>query len=135
LQLVEVTSCDDEGIETQKGNNYLRCTKKKGPCSQPFVREGDVSQQVSAAVSRVALPHDWIEWMQAELDSEIKVEHAAAEGDRKTVRHKLTENEHKQRRINTALAEGALELDEFREVNTTLVQEKTSLKEQLAAME
>ena len=73
--------------------------------------------------------------MQAELDSEIKVEHAAAEGDRKTVRHKLTENEHKQRRINTALAEGALELDEFREVKTTLVQEKTSLKEQLAAME
>ena len=122
-------------IETQKGNNYLRCTKKKGPCLQPFVREDDVSQQVSAALTRVALPHDWIESMRAELAAEIQVEHAAAESDRKTVRQKLTENDHKQRRINNALAEGALELDEFREVKTKLVREKTTLKEQLAAME
>ena len=122
-------------IETQKGNNYLRCTKKKGPCSQPFVREDDVSKQVSAALSRVALPNESIEWMRAELAAEISTEHAAAEGDRKTVRHRLAENDQKQRRINNALAEGALELDEFREVKTTLVREKTSLKEQLVAME
>ncbi len=25
--------------ETQKGHNYLRCTKRKGPCSQKYVRE------------------------------------------------------------------------------------------------
>jgi site-specific DNA recombinase len=32
--------------ETQKGHNYLRCTKKGGrPCSQPYVREEEISRQ------------------------------------------------------------------------------------------
>ena len=36
--------------ETQKGHNYLRCTKRvKKDCSQPYVREESVAGQIAAA--------------------------------------------------------------------------------------
>lgn len=122
-------------IETQKGNIYLRCTKKKGPCSQPFVREEEVTQQVTDTLARLVLPQGLIDETNALLTGEIGAERANREEDRKNIRQKVAENEAKQRRINHALAEGALELDEFREIKTGLVQEKTVLKEQVAAAE
>lgn len=33
--------------ETQKGRNYLHCTKRKSPCSEPYVREEEVEKQIS----------------------------------------------------------------------------------------
>lgn len=42
--------------ETQKGHNYLHCTKKKVPCSEPFVREEEVDRQVRAELGRLAPP-------------------------------------------------------------------------------
>jgi len=32
--------------ETQKGHNYYRCTKKKLPCSQKYVREESLNEQI-----------------------------------------------------------------------------------------
>jgi site-specific DNA recombinase len=41
--------------ETQKGHNYLRCTKRVGPCTQKYVREDIVSTQIDAFIAQVAL--------------------------------------------------------------------------------
>ncbi|KAF0151240.1 MAG: Resolvase protein, partial [Elusimicrobia bacterium] len=43
--------------ETQKGHNYLHCTKRKQPCSEPFVREEEVDRQVRRDLLKgVSLP-------------------------------------------------------------------------------
>jgi site-specific DNA recombinase len=42
-------------IETQKGHNYLRCTKRVKPCTQKCVREEAMVLQVDRAITRVAL--------------------------------------------------------------------------------
>jgi len=42
--------------ETQKGHNYLRCTKKKGPCAEPFLREEEMDRQVRELLKGVSLP-------------------------------------------------------------------------------
>jgi site-specific DNA recombinase len=42
-------------IETQKGHNYLRCTKRVKPCTQKCVREEAMAIQVDHQISRVAL--------------------------------------------------------------------------------
>ena len=42
--------------ETQKGHNYLHCTKRKRPCSEPFVREEEVDKQVRDLLKGVSLP-------------------------------------------------------------------------------
>ena len=41
--------------ETQKGHNYLRCTKRVRVCHQRFVREEVVSEQIDKVLARVAL--------------------------------------------------------------------------------
>jgi site-specific DNA recombinase len=41
--------------ETQKGHNYLRCTKRIVPCTQKYVREEIIATQVDKAIERVAL--------------------------------------------------------------------------------
>jgi hypothetical protein len=46
-------------METQKGHNYLRCTKRvKKDCSQPYVREENMTTQIAAALTSVSLPDD-----------------------------------------------------------------------------
>ena len=41
--------------ETQKGHNYLRCTKRIVPCTQKYVREEAIATQVDREINRVAL--------------------------------------------------------------------------------
>ena len=41
--------------ETQKGHNYLRCTKRVSFCTQKYVREEAIAMQVDRSIERVAL--------------------------------------------------------------------------------
>src|SRR3989338_10118774 len=45
--------------ETQKGHNYYRCTKKKVPCSQKYVREEILTEQISDIIQKVSLSDRW----------------------------------------------------------------------------
>ncbi|MFH1413201.1 MAG: recombinase family protein [bacterium] len=45
--------------ETQKGHNYLRCTKRKTACDQRYVREEEVNKQITSAIQKVSLPAGW----------------------------------------------------------------------------
>ena len=42
--------------ETHKGHNYYRCTKKKIPCSQKYVREENLNEQISSILQKVSCP-------------------------------------------------------------------------------
>src|SRR5262249_16390451 len=53
--------------ERQKGHHYYRCTKKIGPCSQPYIREEDLTIQVREAVQKVSLSSAWAEEMLGEI--------------------------------------------------------------------
>jgi site-specific DNA recombinase len=56
--------------ETQKGHNYLRCTKRVIPCTQKYVREDQIAPQVDQEIGRVALEALLADTMIAELQSE-----------------------------------------------------------------
>ena len=43
--------------ETQKGHNYLRCTKRKNPCTQKYVREEIITSQIARKKSKKFLCH------------------------------------------------------------------------------
>ena len=60
--------------ETQKGHNYYRCTKKRGKCSQPYIREELLVKQVSNLIQKVSLPLSWADKMINELDKEKEQE-------------------------------------------------------------
>ena len=56
--------------ETKKGHNYYRCTKKKIPCSQKYVREESLTEQISNILQKASLPDNWKDKMITELDKE-----------------------------------------------------------------
>ncbi|PIZ55429.1 hypothetical protein COY24_00485, partial [Candidatus Uhrbacteria bacterium CG_4_10_14_0_2_um_filter_41_21] len=45
--------------ETQKGHNYLRCTKRKNPCSQRYAREDAITSQIKKEIKKVSLSAAW----------------------------------------------------------------------------
>ena len=51
--------------ETQKGHNYLRCTKRKNPCEQKYTREEIITSEIQKEIKKVSLPDDWASWMLA----------------------------------------------------------------------
>src|SRR5450432_259205 len=57
--------------ETQKGHNYLRCTKRvKKDCSQKYLREDAFAAQLGRYVQKLALPEPLADWMIGELEQE-----------------------------------------------------------------
>ncbi len=63
---------------------YYRCTKKLKPCSQGYVTEEQVEEQVRKIIEKVALPNawakDWYKWL---AEDEIKEQQLAKENIQK----------------------------------------------------
>lgn len=56
--------------EIQKGHHYYRCTKKKQPCNEKYLREENLVEQIKTIIQKVSLPDDWANNMLAEIDKE-----------------------------------------------------------------
>ena len=63
-----------------KGNGgryrYYRCTKKKGKCEQPYLREDLLVLQLKEQLQKISLPDDWTDYMLRKTDewnNEVKV--------------------------------------------------------------
>jgi len=54
--------------ETQKGHHYYRCTKKRGACSQKYLREEALTEQINDVIKEVSLPPSWADSMLAKLE-------------------------------------------------------------------
>src|SRR3989344_4443867 len=56
--------------ETQKGQNYYRCTKKKQTCNEKYLREEKLVEQMKSVIQKVSLSDDWAQNMLAEIEKE-----------------------------------------------------------------
>src|ERR1051326_4927217 len=99
--------------ETQKGFNYLRCTKKRGPCSQPYLREERVSQEIHAAIRRLVLPLLWLDWMDEELDRHEEQLHTTLQDELNRLHMEINEIEAKLSRLASAYLADALTIEEY----------------------
>ena len=127
-------SCAECGMgitaEKQKGHIYYRCTKKRGGCSQPYVREEELNRQLSQLLQKFSLKPDWAAGMRKMLEKD-KAE--AAQSTTTFVRE-AREKIHAIQTKLQRLLDGYLEQDIEREVYLTekakLLSEKKSLEEQ-----
>jgi hypothetical protein len=118
-------------MEIQKGHHYLRCTKKRGPCSQPFVREEKVATQVDSCLQLVALPSEWLEILNTRFkEEETTIAHARHEYEA-ALQRKCTDADERLERLTDAYLEKALTLHEFRPAKEKLVQEKAGIQEDI----
>ena len=121
--------------ETQKGHNYLRCTKRKNPCLQKYVREEIITSQIAESIKKVSLPLDWANWMIVENEKDRQSENQSSEIFSQKTKDEISLSDSKIEKLMTAYLENALSLEEYRDAKSALVNQKQLLKEKLSDFE
>jgi site-specific DNA recombinase len=121
--------------EQQKGHNYLRCTKRKNPCNQKYVREEIITSQIQKEIKKVSLPLDWANLMIEENRKDQSSEIQSSEIFSQKTKDEISLLDSKIEKLMNAYLENALSLEEYRESKNKLVSSKQLLKEKLSAFE
>jgi site-specific DNA recombinase len=121
--------------ETQKGHNYLHCTKRRQPCSQRFVREEVVQNYIGTAIQQLAVPSVDADWIISKLESERSHDATAREETLKTVRNQLAGITAKLDRLMQAYLDQTLSLDEYRKTKNKVMEEKRVTEDHLIELE
>jgi site-specific DNA recombinase len=122
--------------ETQKGNNYLRCTKRvKKDCSQKYLREDAFSDQIDRYIGKLSLPDGWADWMKGELEKELENDTAAGGVFSEAIRLHLKDADARLERLMEGYLANALSLEEYRVAKAKIIDEKKQKEEELANAE
>ncbi len=119
--------------ETQKGHNYLRCTKRKNPCPSRYMREEEADRQVRELLKGVSLPPA----LAADALDNIKKEKSkaaqAGEEAAQNLRDKLVILTDQLGKLLDMVLQGALTRPEYASKKAQLVDEKMEIENKLAA--
>ena len=121
--------------EQQKGHNYLRCTKRKNPCEQKYVREELITSQIQNEIKKVSLPLDWLSWMIEENKKDQSSEIQSSTLFVDSAKADISLLDSKIEKLMNAYLENALSLEEYRDAKSALVNQKQLLKAKLSAFE
>ncbi len=121
--------------ETQKGHNYLRCTKRKVACSQKYTREEDITEQIRTEIQKVSLCSAWADNCINELENE-KMETAQAESSfAQKMRDELVGVEDKLNTLLDMVLDNQISQEEYANKKHKLINRKKELRENLTAFE
>ena len=121
--------------ETQKGHNYLRCTKRKNPCSQKYVREELITSQIQEEIKKVSLSSAWVN-ASIEYFEKEKMDIAQAESSfAQKTRDELVQVETKLDRLLDLQLEGSLSQTEYATKKHKLILAKKDFQEKIQSFE
>ncbi len=121
--------------ERQKGHHYYRCTKKKGRCTEPYVREEELVKQVKAALAKVALSDDVFQKMMAEWAKEQETARQPIAPLKAELHKKTVDTQKKIDRLLELHLDGLIERAEYRAKKEILLKKKVELQEELVKVE
>ena len=120
--------------ETQKGHNYLRCTKRKGPCEQKYVREEIITSQIQTELKKYSLSDAVADWLTAETEKDRSKNDSLISDQSKKVTDDISMIDVKLDKLMTAYLENVLTLPEYQNAKNKLVTEKHTLNDKLASL-
>ena len=121
--------------ETQKGHNYYRCTKKREICSQKYVREEILTEQIKSFLQKVSLPSQDTEKVLRELD---KDEQKAKEGSKvivENLKSELVEIETRLDKLLSAYLDEIILTEEYVAQKQKMLDRRVELKEKIHEIE
>lgn len=121
--------------EEKKGHHYYRCTKKRGYCSQKYLREENLVEQLKSAIQKVALKHNWKEKMLKQLDKDSKTENLSDISFAQNLKNKLHFVEEKLDKLLDSHLEGIVDIEEYQKKKAELLNQKLDLKQKLTDFE
>jgi hypothetical protein len=121
--------------ERQKGHHYYRCTKKRGHCTQRYVREEALAAQLRQAVQKVSLSDAWASKMLGQIDEWKTTEAQASASFAQQQKEKLSAIQGKLDRLLDAHLDGVITREEYVGRKERLLNEKAVLAERMAEVE
>jgi hypothetical protein len=121
--------------ETQKGHDYYRCTKKKVPCSQRYIREEILAGQISDIIQKVSLSGKWKDKMVEILEKEQVETDRAGFSFSQNMKSQIKECEEKLEKLLDAHLNNDISREEYLEKKQKILNQKIELSEKLRAFE
>jgi len=121
--------------ETHKGHNYYRCTKKKNICSQKYIREELLAEQISNIIQKVSLPDSWVKIMIAELDKEKDKTERADFSFVENLKSQIKECKDKLDKLLDLQLSGTISTEEYAEKKQKILNQKIETSEKLRAFQ
>ena len=106
---------------------YYRCTKKLGKCSQRYLREDLLADQLKSRLQNVALGDDWAEKMKAQVDVWEKENVLSSQSFAQNLDEKIKETETKLDKLVNAFLDGSIEKETYLVKKDELIKTKTDL--------
>lgn len=120
-----------------KGNGgtytYYRCTKKKGPCKQGYLRDDKLLEQLRGEIQKVVLPAGWITEMRGQVNEWAREERNSLLSEGLRIDKALEETETKLDNLINALLDGLVEREIYLVKKDKLVKRKVELNERKAS--
>jgi len=121
--------------EVQRAHIYYRCTKKKIPCSQRYVREENLAEQISKILQKVSLPNSWTKKMIAKLDEEKGVSIQADFSFVQNLKSQIKECEEKLDKLLDIHLVGVISQEEYAQKKQKILNQKIEISEKLKNFE
>ena len=137
LGLLKCASCGCSiTAEKQKGHNYYRCTRKKGPCQEKhYLREEALTEQITSYLQKVSLSIQDTEKVLAALDSEQDKAREDAQSEVSVLKEQLASVETKLAKLLDVYLADALSTEEYAAKKQRLLSQKVALSEKITDFE
>jgi DNA invertase Pin-like site-specific DNA recombinase len=121
--------------ETKKGHNYLRCTKRKNDCSQKYLREEIMTEQIKKEIQKVSLSSDWAEKMIFHLENEKSQKAQSENSFAQELKDELKDCEQKLEILLDMILEKSISQDEYAVKKQKILNRKIEISEKLGIFE
>jgi site-specific DNA recombinase len=113
---------------------YYHCTKRNTVCSQPFVRDNVLIDQLSEGLRQFVMPKDWAKQLQVLAENRLKDCRDASAAFVQDLQSNITDIDQRIHRLQAMYLDQDIERDIYRAEKNTLVSKKQSLEEQIARL-
>src|SRR3989338_9626783 len=121
--------------ETQKGHNYYRCTKKREMCSQKYVREEMLTEQVKGFLQKVSLPSQDTEKVLRELDKDEQKAREDSKAFVENLKSELADIEMRLDKLLSAYLDEVITSVEYAAQKQKMLDQRVELKEKINEIE
>ena len=132
-------SCAECGMgitaEVQKGHIYYRCTKKRGNCSQPYVRKEKLDRQLSQLLQKFSLKPNLAAGLREMLAKDEKEAAQSSAAFIQEAREKIKSIQFKLQRLLDSYLDQDIEREIYLAKKAKLMSEKKSLEGQIISLE
>ncbi|MBL7071817.1 MAG: recombinase family protein [Candidatus Omnitrophica bacterium] len=116
--------------EIQKGHVYYRCTKRLVRCSQKYVRQEELAEQIKERLQKVSLCDDWTRRITQELTKDKNEVVQSSLSKQQNLQQKMDSIDNKINLLIDLHLDGNISLEEYKRKKSKFINEKKDLQEE-----